>query len=62
MDMINSETLREVMLENRTEVMMHTVIPRNINLENFDRQVLVIGKNETRPLEFRSRATLFCFC
>lgn len=40
-DMINNETLREVMLENRTEVMMHTVIPRNINLENFDRQVLV---------------------
>ena len=39
--MINNETLREVMLENRTEVMMHTVIPRNINLENFDRQVLV---------------------
>lgn len=40
-DVINNETLREVMLENRTEVMMHTVIPRNINLENFDRQVLV---------------------
>lgn len=39
--MINNQTLREVMLENRTEVMMHTVIPRNINLENFDRQVLV---------------------
>ena len=39
--MINNETLREVMLENRAEVMMHTVIPRNINLENFDRQVLV---------------------
>lgn len=41
MNMVNNETLREVMLENRTEVMMHTVIPRNINLENFDRQVLV---------------------
>ncbi|MCM1142789.1 MAG: ATP-binding protein [Muribaculum sp.] len=39
--MINNETLREVMLENRTEVMLHTVILRNINLENFDRQVLV---------------------
>lgn len=39
--MINNETLREVMLENRTEVMMHSVIPRNINLEHFDRQVLV---------------------
>jgi len=39
--MINNETLREVMLENRAEVMMHTVIPRNINLEHFDRQVLV---------------------
>ncbi len=39
--MINNETLREVMLENRIEVMMHTVIPRSINLENFDRQVLV---------------------
>ena len=39
--MISNETLREVMLENRAEVMMHTVIPRNINLENFDRQVLV---------------------
>lgn len=41
MNMVNNETLREVMLENRTEVMMHTVIPRNINLENFDSQVLV---------------------
>jgi len=39
--MISNETLREVMLENRAEVMMHTVIPRNINLDNFDRQVLV---------------------
>jgi len=39
--MISNGTLREVMLENRTEVMMHTVIPRNINLEKFDRQVLV---------------------
>ncbi len=39
--MINRETLREVMLENRVEVMMHTVIPRNINIDNFDRQVLV---------------------
>lgn len=39
--MISNETLREVMLENRVEVMMHTVIPRNINLDNFDRQVLV---------------------
>lgn len=39
--MISNETLREVMLENRNEVMMHAVIPRNIELENFDRQVLV---------------------
>lgn len=39
--MINNEILREVMLENRAEVMMHTVVRRNINLENFDRQVLV---------------------
>lgn len=39
--MIKNETLREVMLENRAEVMMHTVISRNINLDNFDRQVLV---------------------
>lgn len=39
--MINNETLREVMLENRAEVMKHVVIPRNINLDNFDRQVLV---------------------
>lgn len=39
--MINNEILREVMLENRVEVMMHTVIRRNINLGNFDRQVLV---------------------
>lgn len=39
--MISNEILREVMLENRAEVMMHTVVPRNINLENFDRQVLV---------------------
>lgn len=39
--MIANETLREVMLENRDEVMKHNVIPRNINLGNFDRQVLV---------------------
>jgi len=39
--MISNETLREVILENHAEVMMHVVIPRNINLENFDRQVLV---------------------
>ncbi len=41
MAMISNETLREVMLENRAEVMMHKVIMRNINLDNFDRQVLV---------------------
>lgn len=29
------------MLENRAEVMRHHVIPRNVNLEDFDRQVLV---------------------
>lgn len=29
------------MLENRAEVMMHTVVPRNIDLDNFDRHVLV---------------------
>lgn len=39
--MINKNILLEVMLENRKEVMRHTVISRNISLENFDRQVLV---------------------
>lgn len=39
--MITNETLREVMLENRVEVMRHKVIPRNISLDGFDRQVLV---------------------
>lgn len=31
----------EVMLENRQEVMRHSVISRNISLDGFDRQVLV---------------------
>lgn len=39
--MISKETLLEVMLENRQEVMRHKVIPRNITIEGFDRQVLV---------------------
>lgn len=39
--MISHETLREVMLENREEVMRHTVIKRNISLDGFERQVLV---------------------
>lgn len=39
--MINKQILMEVMLENRQEVMRHSVIPRNITLDNFDRQVLV---------------------
>lgn len=39
--MINSEILREVMLENREEVMRHEVIKRNVSLDGFDRQVLV---------------------
>ena len=39
--MIKSEILREVMLENREEVMRHEVIKRNIRLDGFDRQVLV---------------------
>lgn len=41
MVMINKQTLLEVMLENRQEVMRHSVIPRNISLDGFDRQVLV---------------------
>lgn len=40
-DMIKPEILREVMLENREEVMHHKVIKRNISLDGFDRQVLV---------------------
>lgn len=40
-NMISKEAIREVMLENRTEVMRHTIIPRNITLDGFDRQVLV---------------------
>jgi hypothetical protein len=39
--MITSNILREVMLENRKEVMRHNVIERNIKLDDFDRQVLV---------------------
>lgn len=39
--MIQSETLREVMLENREEVERHEVIKRKILLDGFDRQVLV---------------------
>lgn len=39
--MIEKQTLLEVMLENREEVMLHNVLPRNISLEGFDRQVLV---------------------
>lgn len=39
--MIKPEILREVMLENREEVMRHKVIKRNISLDGFDRQVLV---------------------
>lgn len=39
--MIKSEILREVMLENREEVMRHEVIKRRISLDGFDRQVLV---------------------
>lgn len=39
--MISPQTLREVMLENRQEVMRHEVVKRNISLDGFDRQVLV---------------------
>ena len=39
--MIKVETLKEVMLENREEVMRHKVIKRNVSLDGFDRQVLV---------------------
>lgn len=39
--MIKAQILREVMLENREEVMRHNVIKRNISLDGFDRQVLV---------------------
>lgn len=39
--MIDKQILMEVMLENRQEVMRHSVISRNISLDGFDRQVLV---------------------
>lgn len=39
--MLSKETLLEVMLENREEVMRHKVIERNITIDDFDRQVLV---------------------
>lgn len=39
--MIKLEILREVILENREEVMRHVVVKRNISLDGFDRQVLV---------------------
>lgn len=35
------EIIKEVILENRTEVTRHHVIPRNVRLNEFDRQVLV---------------------
>lgn len=40
-NMIQSETLKEVMLENRQEVMRHQVIKRDISVEDFPCQVLV---------------------
>lgn len=39
--MVKYEVLREVMLENREEVMRHEVVKRNVSLDGFDRQVLV---------------------
>jgi predicted AAA+ superfamily ATPase len=39
--MITPNVLREVMLENREEVMRHRVVSRNLSLDGFDRQVLV---------------------
>lgn len=39
--MINKQTLLEVVLENRTEVMGHSVLHRDVNLPDFERQVLV---------------------
>lgn len=39
--MVDKQILMEVMLENRQEVMRHSVISRNISLDGFDRQVLV---------------------
>ncbi|RNC63236.1 ATP-binding protein, partial [Proteiniphilum sp. X52] len=39
--MIKQEIIKEIILENRTEVMRHRVIPRNIKLNEFDRHVLV---------------------
>lgn len=39
--MINRQTLLEVLLENRDEVMRYEVLNRNISLDGFDRQVLV---------------------
>lgn len=39
--MIDTQILREVMLENRKEVMLHNVVRRNISLDGFERQVLV---------------------
>lgn len=35
------EIIKEIILENRSEVMRHHVIPRNVKLNAFDRQVLV---------------------
>ncbi len=39
--MVALNVIREVMLENRVEVMRHQVVKRNISLEGFGRQVLV---------------------
>lgn len=39
--MVKNQTLLQVILENRQEVMRYEVVPRDINLLSFDRQVLV---------------------
>ncbi len=49
--MVKSEILREVMLENREEVMRHEVIKRRISLDGFDRQAIGVDALEMEQKE-----------
>ena len=53
--MVKAENLREVMLENREEVMRHKVTKRNISLDGFDRQVLVGARRAGKCYMAKSR-------
>lgn len=39
--MVSVNIIREIILENRDEVMRHVVVPRKVSIDGFDRQVIV---------------------